>query len=70
MVNLVLDQWNPTAQKTGPPGGGHICRQLSYSGGNKDLTRKKILAERFLLIWYPRDPTYDQKNPREIRLLC
>ena len=29
-------------------------------------TRKKLKAERFLLIWYPRDPTYDQKKtPRD-----
>ena len=32
------------------------------NGGNEDLTRKKIPAERFLLIWYPIDPTYDQKK--------
>ena len=31
----------------------------------KSQTRKKIPAEQFLLIWYPRGPTYDQKkNPR------
>ena len=37
-----------------------------FNGGNEDLTRKKIPAERFLLIWYPRDPTYDQKKtPRD-----
>ena len=30
----------------------------------KSQTRKKIPAEPFLLIWYPRGPTYDQKNPR------
>ena len=35
------------------------------SEGNEDLTRKKNLAERFLLIWYPRDPTYDQKKTRD-----
>ena len=36
------------------------------NGGNEDLTRKKLTAERFLLIWYPRDPTYDQKKtPRD-----
>ena len=30
------------------------------------MTRKKLTAERFLLIWYPRDPTYDQKKtPRD-----
>ena len=27
------------------------------------MTRKKFPAERFLLIWYPRDPTYDQEKP-------
>ena len=29
-------------------------------------TRKIFPAEQFLLIWYPRDPTYDQKKtPRD-----
>ena len=32
------------------------------NGGNEDSTRKKFPAERFLLIWHPRDPTYDQKK--------
>ena len=32
----------------------------------KLLTLKKFADERFLLIWYPRDPTYDQKKtPRD-----
>ena len=30
----------------------------------KSQTQKKIPAERFLLIWYPRGPTYDQKKTK------
>jgi len=29
----------------------------------KSQTQKKILAEQFLLVWYPRGPTYDQQKP-------
>ena len=36
------------------------------NGGKVGITWKKFPAERFLLIWYPCGPTYDQKkNPTD-----
>ena len=35
----------------------------------KSQTRKKIPDERFLLIWHPKGPTYDQKKTQGIRPL-
>ena len=39
---------------------------LLFNGGNEKFNPENFPAERFLLIWYPRDPTYDQKKtPRD-----
>ena len=35
------------------------------SKAKKSKTRKKNPVERFLLIWYPRRPTYDQKKTQQ-----